>query len=457
MNPTREQLAANARWFLWFRVLFNCRFYYPVFTVLFLDLGLSIGEFAGLNVLWAVTIVLAEVPSGALADTLGRRRLVVWASYLMVAEMLTLCLMPAGNHDAVLALFVVNRILSGLAEAAASGADEALAYDSFPENERAQEWPRLMAKLSRWSAVGFMISSISGSLLYDHAVVGGALAWLGFPEAPKALTMKIPLALNLLTAIACVLVARRMVEPESGATGSVATVSGEPAARPTWRVQARAALVRILDTGKWIWRTHAALWLIVIGVVFDCVIRLFLTVASNYYRLVQIEERWYGVIGVVMSLLGLLTAGLMERLSSRHSARFNFSWLAVAAFAGLLGAAAAAPGWAGVALVLPLMMGIRFLHFFLSHYLNEVIDSSRRATALSFRGLTMNLAYGGATLLFALQTNWLSRVTGWAPEDTRLFAKALTWWPWCFAGLLAVALLWLGRRQARLAESRALP
>ena len=37
---------SNARLFIWFRILFNCRFYYPVFTILFLDLGLSIGEFA---------------------------------------------------------------------------------------------------------------------------------------------------------------------------------------------------------------------------------------------------------------------------------------------------------------------------------------------------------------------------------------------------------------------------
>ena len=73
----------NVRLFIWFRLLFNCRFYYPIFTVLFLDLGLSIGEFAALNVIWAVTIVLLEVPSGALADQFGRRRLVVIAGWLM--------------------------------------------------------------------------------------------------------------------------------------------------------------------------------------------------------------------------------------------------------------------------------------------------------------------------------------------------------------------------------------
>lgn len=435
-------LAENARWFVRFRVLFNCRFYYPIFTILFLDLGLTIGEFAGLNVLWAATIVVAEVPSGALADQLGRRRLVVWASWLMVAEMLTLCLMPAGNRDWVLMLFIVNRILSGLAEAAATGADEALAYDSFPEAERAIQWPKVMAKLSRWTAVGFMISSISGSMLYDHEVVNGVLAKLGVGEVSKAWTMKVPLVLNLLTAFACVWVVRRMVEP-----------GGEVKDRKVGSVgEIGQALGRILETGRWIWQSKAALWLMVIGVVFDSIIRLFLTVASNFYRLVQIEERWYGVIGVVMSMLGLLTAGLMERLSSRYSARFNFSWLAVAVLAGLLGAAAAVPGWGGVALVLPLMMAIRFLHFFLSHYMNAVIDSERRATALSFRGLTMNLAYGGMTLLFAVQTHFITRQTGWSQDDPRVFAQALVWWPGWFVGSLAVAVLALAWRFRRLSD-----
>src|SRR4051812_36555370 len=93
-----SRMPRNVRLFIWFRILFNCRFYYPVFTILFLDLGLSIAEFAALNVVWAVTIVLLEVPSGALADRFGRRKLVVFAGWLMVAEMGVLCLMPVGHH-----------------------------------------------------------------------------------------------------------------------------------------------------------------------------------------------------------------------------------------------------------------------------------------------------------------------------------------------------------------------
>lgn len=426
-----SNLADNARWFIAFRVLFNCRFYYPIFTVLFLDLGLSIGEFAALNVLWAVTIVLCEVPSGAMADRLGRRRLVVWASWLMVGEMATLCLMPVGNHDVVLGLFVLNRILSGLAEAFASGADEALTYDSFPENERAIQWPRVMASLNRWSSIGFMIAAISGSFLYDQSAVNDLLARFGGPTLEKAWTMKIPLLLNLATAIACVIVARRMIEPPSS--------QSHDSKKDT---SVRATLEQIRQTAHWVWTSKTAFWLLVIGVVFDSVIRVFLTVSSNYYRLIQIEERWFGIISVAAALLGLVTAGIMERMSSRHSARFNFSWLSAMVFIGLLGAAAAVPGIAGIALILPLMIGMRFLHFFLSHYMNAVISSEHRATALSFRGLTMNLAYGVSTLLFAVQTRFLQSASP-SETDLRIFAQALTWWPAWFLGLLAVTVLWI--------------
>ena len=65
----------NVRLFVAFRILFNARFYYPVFMVMFLDFGITVEEFALLNAIWAAAIVILEVPSGALADLVGRRSL----------------------------------------------------------------------------------------------------------------------------------------------------------------------------------------------------------------------------------------------------------------------------------------------------------------------------------------------------------------------------------------------
>ncbi|MGD8264720.1 MAG: MFS transporter, partial [Desulfobacterales bacterium] len=103
----------NVRLFIAFRVFFNARFYYPVFTILFLDFGLTLEQFALLNAAWAASIVLLEVPSGALADTFGRRNLLVLTGVLMVIEIALLCFVPLGNVDLLFVVFLVNRILSG--------------------------------------------------------------------------------------------------------------------------------------------------------------------------------------------------------------------------------------------------------------------------------------------------------------------------------------------------------
>ena len=120
----------NVRLFMAFRILFNIRFYYPVFMVMFLRYGITLEQFGLLNAVWAVVIVLLEVPSGALADILGRKALLVAAAIMMTLEMLLLAVVPIGSSWIFPAL-LPNRILSGAAEAFASGDEEAFAVDSL--------------------------------------------------------------------------------------------------------------------------------------------------------------------------------------------------------------------------------------------------------------------------------------------------------------------------------------
>ena len=135
-----QDLSNNPNRYIIFSVFFTARAYYPVLAILFIDLGLTLNQFVLLNFIWAVTIFLFEVPSGALADTIGRRKLLITASVLMVIEMLCLLLAPRNGGMILFSLCVINRICSGLSEACASGADEALAYDSLAKDGRADAW-----------------------------------------------------------------------------------------------------------------------------------------------------------------------------------------------------------------------------------------------------------------------------------------------------------------------------
>lgn len=409
----------NISLFIAFRVLFNSRFYYPVFAVMFLDYGLTIEQFALLNVVWALSIVLLEVPLGAVADHMGRKKTVVAAAFIMVAEMALLAFVPIGNATLLFSVFVLNRILSGAAEACASGADEALAYDSLVSAGRQGEWPAVLARLARVQSIGFAVTMIVGGAVYDPHFVATAAGWIGFhPAVDQAMTTRLPAYLTLASALLACVVTLAMKDPDVP-SGEV----GEHAVKRTLHIIRQAAL--------WIYRTPAAMVLILAGLFHDSIIRLFLTIGSNYYRLIELPEASFGLIGAAFSFVGFLTAGLCRRLAERQRPLPNFLLVATLTWVGLLGTAAA---WPITGLVFVFMLGVAFslLNFLLSHYLNAIVESSRRATILSFKSLAMNLAYGMVGLMYA------GLVSGLGGEGNVVFARSLAWLPWYFLFTVAV-------------------
>ena len=109
---------------------------------------MTLEQFAVLNGVWAATIVLLEVPSGAIADILGRRGLILFANVCMVLEMALMAFVPLGNPEWVFYALMFNRVISEFAEATASGADEALAFDSLKAEGLEARWSEVLKRLS---------------------------------------------------------------------------------------------------------------------------------------------------------------------------------------------------------------------------------------------------------------------------------------------------------------------
>ena len=79
------------------------------------------------------------------------------------------------------------------------------------------------------------------------------------------------------------------------------------------------------------------------------------------------------------------------------------------------------------------------LNFFQSHYLNRITSSDQRATVLSFKGLSFNLAYGLIGLLYSLLLALLrdQAVQGQpsltaAELENTVFVQSLAWFPGYF-------------------------
>ncbi len=436
----------NIRGFIAFRLFFNARFYYPVFTILFLDFGLSLSQFAMLNTAWALAIVGLEVPSGALADLIGRRRLLIASAWLMILEMGLLVLAPREHPELLFAVLLGNRLISGAAEAAASGADEALAYDSLKVHGLTDHWSKVLEVQMRLQSLGYVAVMILGAAVYDPLFMGRVLRWLGGSgEVTQGDTLKLPVILTLFMGLATLAAAMKMRE-----------VRREDHPSCSWSEGCMPALVgafRVTFTaGRWILATPFALVTILTGLLFDHVIRMVITLSSQYYRIIGIPEAAFGIIGSGIALLGVFVPRLARMLAESRSPRFNAVLMFAVTLLGLLGMTLVIP-WVGILPVVLLFCVMSMMNLFVSQYLNQVTESHQRATVLSFKGLSYNVGYGAVGLLYSLLIAVLEGRAGElsaaaAGQGDAAFVQSLTWFPVYFCGGGA-AVAWFARKRLK--------
>ena len=430
----------NLRLFICFRMLFNARFYYPVYALLFLEHGLSWEDFGILNGIWAITIILLEVPSGALADTLGRKKLLVLAAICMVVEMLALLFAPMNGSEYVFLLFALNRIVSGLAEAAASGADEALAYDSLKEAGMEKEWNKALEKAQRYTSLAFFFAMMTGSAFYDASFINSCIHTIGLDFTMTSQdAVKAPIFLTFLSSLVVL----------GAALGMKDSFAREKMG--AWETM-RSSFTKTVQAGSWIWKTPLPFGILIGAMALDNVIRQFLTIASAYWNVIELPVATFGLVASGMSLMGIFIPRLARHLGDKFSAQKNFLFLCLILTVGLWGIGFAIPYW-GILPAVLLYATMQIMNYLVSRYLNEEASSERRATVLSFRGLTTNISYGAVSILYSGLIAWikLSEVDPVVMgrkmnEQDSVFVQALGWFPWYFIFTIFLVVVFYGIR-----------
>jgi MFS family permease len=98
---------------------------YPLYALLFADTGLSDAQISALFAVWSAVGIVAEVPSGALADRVGRRTALVTGALVQALGYACWVVVPGFPG------FAAGFVLWGLGGAFASGAQEALLHDGL--------------------------------------------------------------------------------------------------------------------------------------------------------------------------------------------------------------------------------------------------------------------------------------------------------------------------------------
>jgi hypothetical protein len=362
----------------------------------------------------------------------------------MVIEIALLCFVPMGHPNLLFAVFLINRILSGTAEAAASGADEALAYDSLKKEGNKDDWANVLDRQIRAQSIAFIIVMSLGAAVYDPDLMQQIAAWSALNVSfSQEITLRIPLFLTLGMAVLALVTTVRMQELEN-------TAEGECFGLKKCGRTINDAFKLTFQAGGWILQTPFALIIILAGLLFDNVIRMIMTLNSQYLRLIDLPEASFGLIGSGLAVLGLFIPRIGLVLVKKRSALFNLKVTATLTLTGLAGMTIFIP-IAGLIPLLLIYSGMILVGFFLSHYLNQITRSHQRATVLSFKGMSFNLAYGIIGLLYSfllavLRSNVIEKQPDLGKEviENLVFVKSIAWFPWYFLVTLA-ALVLFGR------------
>jgi MFS family permease len=138
---------------------------------LFADTGLSDAEISVLFALWSAVGIVAEVPSGALADRFGRRPSLAVGALVQAVGYASWVVFPGFLG------FAVGFVAWGLGSALASGAQEALLHDGLASVGAAEHYARVQGWVG---AAGLIVQVPTAGIATVLFVVGGypAAGWV---------------------------------------------------------------------------------------------------------------------------------------------------------------------------------------------------------------------------------------------------------------------------------------
>lgn len=132
-------------------------------TLFLLDAGLSIAEVFVANAVFSAGMVLFEIPTGVVADTLGRR-----TSYLLsivVLAITTVLYLVAAQSGAGIVVFAVVSMFMGLGFTFYSGALEAWLVDALRSVGVAGDLDHVFARSQQVTGLAMLVGTTSGGFL----------------------------------------------------------------------------------------------------------------------------------------------------------------------------------------------------------------------------------------------------------------------------------------------------
>lgn len=339
---------------------------YYVLDKVFMNLrGLSVTEIILVEIVFSVTVLLFEVPSGALADRWSRKNVLVLNEVFFILNTLIWVL----SHS--LTFFILGAIAGAIHMALVSGTFTSMVYDTLRQLGREHEYEK-----------------IYGSILFYGGILGVAAGILGGMIAAQ-FGITIPFWLTIGVIFTALLITILLQEPQIHRT------TGE---MDYWK--------HIANTFRFVSRHPFLRHLAAIMAIISATFFLMDEYMQLYFVSVGVPIFFLGYLGGLANTIGAF-AGRFSYLLNRFSRRNVYSlFILISAIGFLLTAYFGSP--VGIAFTfLPILATFAIMPLLLSD-LHRELSSSQRATGESFVNFLKALMFIPLGFLFGYFSDHVS-------------------------------------------------
>ena len=334
-------------------------------------LGLTLTQVLVGESVFALSILLFEIPTGVFSDLVSRKKTLLIAEIFLFFGVLIFALAQSFLH------IIISQIVFGIAVATISGTDSAFLFDTLRALGREDEHKKILGKITSF----FLVTIAAGQ------IIGGFLG---------TVDLRLPLLLSIPIPLIRIILILFLTEPP----------------RENLR-NAPSPFSHTTSAIKWIFSSRIVAFLIFSSMVIALAGKISLQTFNPYMEIIDIPIIYWGILMAVFNLLAAVIARqthfIEKKLGSMNSFIFIFIiWI--------LGFVLMAKMHIFLAFLWPSLHWVMrpFRDIFFSDEINKRTESSKRATVLSMTNFAGQLlqgislpVFGYITEVWSLETMYL--------------------------------------------------
>ena len=333
------------------------RFFIPVIALFYIASQVTLEQFTIIFSVFALATLVLEIPSGVVADIIGKKKTLILSRALYIIEVYILAF-----HNGFL-LFLIAKIISGFGVSLSSGTSSALLYDTLKKLKIEKEHKRISGKLQT-------ITSISMAVVF---IIGGVLFSVHY---------KLPALLSLPLLILGFILTFWITEPYKSKK----------------KLTIKTSVAHLKEGLRLFWKNKYIKYIILLSIPIATTISIMYSLSSAYFEKILIPIALIGAVAFIGSLIAAYTSKKSHKLEEKLGEKSSLRLIQISVIIAILLMATMA-NYVGVLFYYIIPFVAAFSTIIINDYTNKHIQMEHRATILSIKNFFGEL---GIFIIFPL-------------------------------------------------------